>query len=78
MDFHFHVVDDSNEHNIIGSGNDLTCKARMLLVDNFDFDDKIIRRRIEWVNAQPTTKCIIHGADKEDIFLFLLSATAYT
>ena len=25
-----------------------------------------------------TTKCIIHGADKEDIFLFLLSATAYT
>ena len=25
-----------------------------------------------------TTQCIIHGADKEDIFLFLLSATAYT
>ena len=22
-----------------------------------------------------TTKCIIHGSDKEDIFLFLLSAT---
>jgi hypothetical protein len=30
------------------------------------------------LEGQRTTKCIIHGADKEDIFLFLLSATAYT
>jgi hypothetical protein len=30
------------------------------------------------VRKRPTTKCIIHGTDKEDIFLFLLSATAYT
>ena len=42
MDFHFHTVDDSNEHNFIDSGDNLTCKARILLVENFDIDDKII------------------------------------
>lgn len=29
-------------------------------------------------SAQAITKCIVNGADKEDIFLFLLSATSYT
>ena len=28
--------------------------------------------------GQPPTKCLRNGADKEDIFLFLLSATSYT
>jgi hypothetical protein len=30
------------------------------------------------LERQRLTKCIIHGVDKEDFFLFVLSATAYT
>ena len=44
-----------------------------------DYDSHLASKGLRFANQpRATTICMKNGADKEDIFLFLLSATSYT